>query len=226
MRSARDGGAGVDRYLERMEPRLGRYAPATPGDVLRLAETAPLAWMVSPDPFAATPLPLRARTDAAGGLIRLDGHLARRNPQLEILRRHPVAWVLFLGPNGYVSPSWMADRTQAPTWNYAALAVRARLRLIEDPAGVGASLQDLAGAHEAGRPRAWSPAEMGARFAALAQGVVAFEAEILDARPVFKLGQDERDDVYADILAGLQADGAAVLADWMRAANPGRRDRR
>ena len=205
-----------------MDPTPGRYAPADPGDIARLAAAAPLAWLVSPEPFLATPLPVVARTDREGRLIRIDGHLSRRNPQAEALRRAPVAWFLFMGPNGYVSPSWMADRAQAPTWNYASLQVQVRLRLIDDLPGIVESLEALVAIQEAGRPRAWSPEEMGPRLQMLAQGVVAFEAEVLAAQPVFKLGQDERDDVYGDILAGLAATGADDLAAWMRAANPGR----
>jgi len=205
-----------------MDPRLARYAPADPGDVARLAAAAPLAWLVSPEPFVATPLPVMARTDREGRVVRIDGHLSRCNPQAETLRRVPVAWFLFMGPNRYVSPSWMADRTQAPTWNYASLQVRARLRLIDDPAGILESLEALVAIQEAGQPGAWSPKEMGPRLQALARGVVAFEAEVLAAQPVFKLGQDERDDVYGDILAGLAATGAEELAAWMRSANPTR----
>lgn len=205
-----------------MDTYAARYSPANPSASAELLAQAPLSWMVSPEPFAATLLPLRARVDAEGRLIRLDGHLARRNPQVETLRRQPVAWFLALGPQGYVSPSWFTDRTQAPTWNYASLRVRARLSLIEDEVGVLASLRDLVGAQEAGRPNAWSMDEMGARLQRLAAGVVAFEAEILDEKPVFKLGQDERDDVYGEILAALEDSGQPMLADWMRRANPGR----
>ena len=178
--------------------------------------------MVSPEPFAATLMPVRPRVDAEGRLVRLDGHIARRNPHVETLRRQPEAWFLALGPQAYVSPSWFTDRTQAPTWNYASLRVQARLSPIEDEAGVLASLGDLVAAQEAGRPNAWSMDEMGARLRRLAVGVVAFEAEVLDENPVFKLGQDERDDVYGEILSGLAATGQASLAALMRQANPGR----
>jgi hypothetical protein len=63
---------------------------------------------------------------------------------------------------------------------------------------------------------------MGPRLAQLAQRVIAFRAEVLDGRERYKLGQDERDDVFADILTGLSAGGDAALVDWMRRFNPGR----
>ena len=50
---------------------------------------------------------------------------------------------------------------------------------------------------------------MGERYDRILRGIVPFRATVRAARPAFKLGQDERDDVYTDILAGLEADGEA-----------------
>ncbi|MHB8283460.1 MAG: FMN-binding negative transcriptional regulator [Caulobacteraceae bacterium] len=194
-----------------------KYAPRDWREVVRLIETYPLAWIVSQaGALSATPLPLRAHCDGEGAIVRLDGHFARSNLQVEALRASPDALILFMGPQGYVSPSWMQDRTQAPTWVYASAQFRTRLTLIEDAVGIGESLQDLVGAHEAGRPKAWSLTEMGARYDRLAQGVVAFQAEVLSVQVRFKLGQDEREDVYHDIVRGLGEDGRADLASWLR----------
>jgi len=204
------------------DPREATYAPADVGDIARLIAAAPMAWLVSAEPFAATPLPVLAVTGEDGAVRRLDGHFSRRNPHVAVLREQPLARFLFMGPNGYVSPSWMADRTQAPSWNYASVQVTARVRLIDDADGVRASLDALIGANETGRDNAWSAAEMGARLAGLSRGVVAFEADVEAVRPMFKLSQDDRDDVYADILRGLEGDGVDDLADWVRRSNPGR----
>ena len=109
----------------------------------------------------------------------------------------------------------MADRTQAPTWNYASVQVLANIAFIEDDAGLERVLRDLIGAMEAGRPNAWSMEDMGARYARLAQRIVAFEANIVGIRPKFKLGQDERRDVFADIMSGLEATETDQLRLWM-----------
>lgn len=188
-------------------------------DVADLIAANPLAWIVThgASGFRATPAPLLADLDADGALVTLTGHLARSNPQVADLEADGRALLLFMGPHGYVSPSWMADRTQAPTWNYAVLRIAARVRF--GAASVEEALERLSDAMEEGRPNAWSPAEMGERYGRLGRGVVAFRADVehLDGR--FKLGQDERDDVYADIMSGL---GQGDLADWMTRFNPGR----
>ena len=109
----------------------------------------------------------------------------------------------------------MADRTQAPTWNYVSVQLLTNIAFMDDEAGLERVLRDLIGAMEAGRPNAWNIADMGERYARLAQRIVAFEASILEVRPKFKLGQDERRDVFADIMAGLAATEADELRTWM-----------
>ncbi|HET9694417.1 MAG TPA: FMN-binding negative transcriptional regulator, partial [Steroidobacteraceae bacterium] len=102
-----------------MSAALGRFDPPAEADVTRLVLEHPFAWLVTAHDgaFAATPLPLRPVLDAQGAVTALLGHFARSNPHVELLRRVPRTLVLFLGPHGYVSSSWFADRTRTPTWN-------------------------------------------------------------------------------------------------------------
>ena len=207
-----------------MSASVDRFAPASEAQVIRLIEEHPLAWVVShgSDIFAATPLPLRAVVNAQGNIERLVGHFARSNPQVQALRHDPRALILFLGPHGYISPSWMHDRTWGPTWNYASAQFVVDIEFWSDPAKLDWQLQDLIGAMERGREKAWSSAEMGPRYQQLAQYIVGFDAHIRARRAKFKLGQDERDAIFADILAALRKSGAEELLEWMRELNPAR----
>ncbi|MBW8757519.1 MAG: FMN-binding negative transcriptional regulator [Burkholderiales bacterium] len=201
-----------------------RFAPRGPQDLADLARRQPLAWVCSRGPagLLATPLPLVPKLAPDGRVVAVEGHFARSNAHVDALRADGRATVLWLGVQGYVSPSWMADRTQAPTWNYASAQLQVDVRLVEDPDAIIAHLRELTGRQEADRPRAWTIDEMGARLASLARRVIAFRAEVVASREKYKLGQDERDDVYADILAGLDAQPDAALPAWMRRFNPGR----
>jgi predicted FMN-binding regulatory protein PaiB len=195
------------------------FAPRDNADIEALIAAAPLAWVVSvtDGPPLATPLPLLIADGWRGAAApRLIGHFARSNPQVERLRRHPHALLLFMGPNAYVSPSWMTDRTQAPTWNYACAQLQATIRFLDAPGDAEAAVTRLAAQMEQGRPAAWSPAEMAERLGLLARGVVAFEAEVSGTTAKFKLGQDERCDVFADIVAGLGQGDHADLVHWMQ----------
>ena len=205
-----------------------RFDARTPADNSRLVREYPLAWVVSADDAAhggglhATPLPLLARSDESGRILHIVGHFARHNPQVAALQRQPQALFLFLGPHGYVSPSWMADRSQAPTWNYASMRCHARVRFHTDEARLQADVRALVDHHEAGRPESWQVDDMGERYEQLSQGIIGFEADVTDVLGRFKLGQDERDDVYLDIMRGLAGEpgGSPDLLDWMRMFNP------
>lgn len=205
--------------------RDGRYAARSQDDILALLRAQPMAWLVSAggDDAAFTPLPVRPGLDDAGRLVSLHGHLALRNPHLARLRRDPRAQALLLGPHAYISPGWLDDRTQAPSWNYTAVAFELEVRIDTGAAAVGAELDALVAQMETGRPDPWATAEMGARYAGLAAGVAALHGRILETRATFKLGQDERPHDFAQILGGLQATGADALAGWMRDFDGSRR---
>ena len=199
--------------------RDARYAPRDARDVAHLVAAQPFGWLVSAggDDAAFTPLPLRPALDAHGNVVALLGHLARRNPHVARLRRDPVAQVLTIGPHAYVSPSWLDDRTQAPTWNYAAVAFDVRVTTHEADDDIAAELAALAATMEAGRDNAWSLVDMGERYARLAQGVTALRCDVVRTQATFKLGQDERPADYAQIVAGLVRNGDTTLAGWMQA---------
>jgi len=201
-----------------------RFAARSPQDLADLAHGHPLAWLCSAGPAGqiSTPLPLVPVFAADGSLAAVEGHFARHNAQVAVLRAQPRATVLWMGVQGYVSPSWMADRTQAPTWNYATAQLQVDVRFDDSPDAVLRHLRDLTERQEAGRPNAWRVDEMGPRLVQLAQRVIAFRAAVVECRQRYKLGQDERDDVFADILAGLSSAGHPALVDWMRRFNPTR----
>ncbi len=200
------------------------FAPKSDEQVLRLILEHPLAWVVSLDDggFRATPLPLRPRVASDGRIEALEGHMARSNPLHAALQHNTRALLLFSGPQGYISPSWVSNRAWAPTWNYAVVQFLVTIAFDEAPARLDAHLHDLAEAMEHGRPGAWHPSEMGARYETLKRMIVPFEAKVVEQRARFKLGQDERDTVFAEITEGLGHTGSDALLAWMRELNPGR----
>jgi transcriptional regulator len=207
-----------------MSGQADLFAPKDDGQVLRLVRSHPLAWVVSLDAgqFRATPLPLRPRTGTTGAIEALEGHMGRSNPLFAALRSDPRALLLFSGPQGYISPSWVSNRTWAPTWNYAVVQFIVTVAFDESPERLAAHLDDLVGAMEHGRPGAWQRSEMGARYETLKRMIVPFEAKVVEQRAKFKLGQDERDTVFAEISDALGKSGAAELLAWMKELNPGR----
>ena len=198
-----------------------RFSARSDEDVTRFISANPLAFVVTGNAGNAdtTLLPLRPEQVSGGRLATLTGHYPRANPPVAQLQAEPHATLLFLGPHGYVSPSWFADRTQAPTWNYAAANVSVRIEFLDTPEDLDRIVRDLVDAMEAGRERRWRVEEMHARYALLLPRIIPFRATVLDIRAKFKLGQDERDDTFPEILHGLAQGGNAALLALMRDFN-------
>ncbi len=190
----------------------------TPSDdqIDRLIAENPLATLVSSGVggLEATPLPLLARRQAPGRLTLL-GHFARSNPQVTSLETSPEALAVFQGPHGYVSPSWMTDRQQAPTWNFATVHLRVRVLFDTSPGAAAEAVNELTISMERGRPLTWAPRELGERYDKLIHGIVAFRAEVTEVQAKFKLGQNERLDVLSDILRAIPIDGETGLRALM-----------
>jgi len=148
------------------------------------------------------------------------GHLARANPQWTSWHPATPLLALFQGPHHYVSPSWYASTPNEPTWNYLAVQVRGRPRVLEDPHEVEAMLERLVGQFEAGRDPAWELRDQSADYRArMARGIVAFELLIDEITGAFKLSQSKSAADRAGAIAGLErcaGDDAAAIALLMR----------
>ena len=192
----------------------------TASDATDLIREYPLAWLLPPAGATASDaalLPLLAKTDEDGSIAALEGHMPKRHALHAALTASPCTTILFQGPQGYISPSWVHDRTWAPTWNFAQL--RFEVEIAFDPAGGDASIAALVEAMEDGRENRWRVEEMGTRYRGLEQRVIAFTGRVRAVAGRFKLGQDERPEILADIMAHVDEPG---LARWMRRFNPGR----
>ena len=193
-------------------------------DIEKLIRSHPFALVIcgAADSFQATPLPLLVEYATSGEWV-LIGHFARANPQVAQLQKDPRALIVFQGPHGYISPSWMRDRTQAPTWNLMMVQCHVEINFEPGLAHAIEAVDLLSAVMESGRPDAWSPDEMGERHSRLAQGVIAFRATVTEINAKFKLGQNERIDVLEDILKGLDHTGQRSLQAAMSHANRERR---
>lgn len=197
------------------------YKPGSTKDVDRMIAAHPFALVISSTDGApmATPVPLLLERGADGRMSLL-GHVPRTHPHTDLLRRQPRALAVFQGAHGYISPSWLSDRTQAPTWNYESVQLDIEVEFDDSDEATETALTRLVDHMERGRPNAWSVAEMGVRYAKLAPYVVAFRARVVDGYAKFKLGQNERPGDRVEILAGLERTEQPALVEAMRRVGP------
>jgi transcriptional regulator len=132
----------------------------------------------------------------------LHAHVARGNPQWQHVAADPEVLVMFQGPHGYVSPTWYAN-PGVPTWNYTAVHVYGRARVLDDIAATSRHVEKLAARFERGSPAPWVPV-YDPRMPA---GIVGIEIAIGEIQGKFKLSQNRSAEDRVRVTARLTASG-------------------
>ena len=161
---------------------------------------------------SATHLPLVL--DAAGAEARLIGHVARANPQWRTFDGTREALAVFSGPHAYVSPTWYATGPAVPTWNYGAVHVYGRPRVLEGADATRDAVARLVQQHDPGWPLGEQPEEF---IAGMLRGIVAFEMPIERVEGKLKLSQNRPAADRPGIVRALRAGGDVerAVADLM-----------
>lgn len=141
----------------------------------------------------------------------LRGHVARANPLWRTVATEAEVLVVFAGADAYISPSnYAAKRTDArvvPTWNYAVVHVRGRIRFFEDADRLRGLVSALTDRHEAARPAPWAVADAPASYVdELLRAIVGFDIEITEVTAKFKASQNRPEVDRAAVRADLAAE--------------------
>ena len=132
----------------------------------------------------------------------LHAHVARGNPQWQHVAASADVLVMFQGPHGYVSPTWYA-KPGVPTWNYTAVHVYGRARVLDDAGATGRHVEKLAARFERGSAAPWVP-DYDPRMLA---GIVGLEIAIGEIQGKFKVSQNRTAEDRARVAARLEARG-------------------
>jgi transcriptional regulator len=196
-----------------------QFAQAKPEHTLRIIQEHPLASLIGNDeqgfPYV-THLPIHAsETDDSGAPSLLLGHLAKANPQAQFLIDRPAALLTFLGPHAYMSPSVYPDIQRVPTWNYLAVHVRVKARLLPQEQAKDALLKMLIADHEPAYAQQWRSLVESYTHAML-QAIVAFEFDVEHIETKIKLNQhrpESHQAMHQQYLKG--SPNEQKLAAWM-----------
>ena len=161
---------------------------------------------------------LLERESASNG--RLISHMARANPQWKAAAGDALC--AFTGPHTYISPTWYDSENVVPTWNYLAVHVYGKLRIIEDTDQLVDIVRKTVDTNEQSMPVPWKMESQSNEFiTALAKQIIGFEIEITSMEGKWKLNQNqpaERRQKVIDALRELDNDSSQVMADLMDAA--------
>lgn len=154
---------------------------------------------------------------------RLRAHLARANPQWRMFSEAPETPVLivFQGVDTYVTPSWYETKRETgkvvPTWNYAMVQVRGRVRVIEDAAWLAGQVSELTATHETGRPAPWAVSDAPDSYIqSQLKGIVGLEIEITEISGKWKVSQNRPVADRISVAEGLEAEDEASADEMAR----------
>ena len=123
------------------------------------------------------------------------GHVARANPQWRGPASGVEALAMFVGPNGYVTPSWYPTKRETgkvvPTWNYVAIHAYGPVEFFEDADRLLGVVTRLTETHEAPRAAPWAVSDAPAEFVrAQLKGIVGFSLPISRLEGKWKMSQN------------------------------------
>lgn len=170
----------------------------------------------------ATPLPFLL-DEATGPQGTLFGHMARPNRHwrdLEAMDEDDEVLVVFQGPHSYISPTWYGPEAKAvPTWNYVAVHVYGRPRILREPGEILQALEKMVNQQEAGLEPPWSLDRLEADYVrSMTRGIVCFEISITRTEAKAKLSQNKAPEMQRHAVEMLSERDAAArsIAEMMR----------
>lgn len=165
----------------------------------------------------ATHIPLEIDVNAKGEKV-LYGHLSKENRQWKGFAENDRVLAIFSGPHAYISSSWY-DFENVPTWNYSAVHVYGKVRVIEGDELID-HLGRLVGKYEATQQNPVSVAGFSRKTMLQTRGIVGFEIVIDDIQAIRKLSQNRDEKNYRNIISELEKtgkpDAIAVASDMKK----------
>jgi transcriptional regulator len=164
-------------------------------------------------------LPLLLDRDAGpnGTLI---GHMAKGNSQWREIT-DSAALAVFHGPHAYISPGWFKEQNVVPTWNYVAVHVTGKVKLVEEPSELLDIIRRYVEVYEASMPEPWQLDSAEPEFIEkLLDAIVGFTIEIDSLEGKWKLNQnhsEERRQKVVDGLKTLPGEGSTKIAALIQA---------
>lgn len=151
--------------------------------------------------LCATHIPLELEINKEGEDI-LYGHISKENPQWKGFTDNDQVLAIFSGPHSYISSSWY-DHENVPTWNYIAVHVYGKIKIIEGE-GVIESLKKLVDKYEQNSKKPIRIEDLSQKTMLQSRGIVAFEIEITEIQATRKMSQNRDDTNYQNIITELE----------------------
>lgn len=185
------------------------FAEERPEALADLITRHPLGLLLTTEDgdIQASHLPLLLQPAAASAPALLRGHLALANPHGRTLDG-AAALVVFQGPEAYISPSnypsKQRDPRHVPTWNYAVVHARGRVRVLTEASALLSIVDQLSVQFERQRAEPWSLAQAPRAYVEnLLRGIIGIEITVTSLQGKWKMSQNRLAEDAAGVAAAL-----------------------
>jgi len=137
-------------------------------------------------------------------------HVAKSNPQWEEIEGKEIL-ATFQGPHDYISPSWY-ETPGVPTWNYQAVHVYGKAKLITEPCKLKIIVNELARIFESSSKSPWLPEYK----ESMLNAIVGIEVKITDVQCKYKLSQNRPEKDRNQVIEKLRKRGSIQLSEAMK----------
>lgn len=166
--------------------------------ILEFLQQNEFATLVTYDGEKPTASHLLMEVVEEGENLLVNGHMSKANPLWKTFEKDAEVLVIFQGPHTYISPSWY-NHVNVPTWNYQAVHVYGKPRIVTDHEEFQEILSRLVAKHEGGtsyRLESLSPDFVVDNM----KGIVGFQIDVTRIEANYKLSQNRDDEDYQNII--------------------------
>ena len=136
-----------------------------------------------------------------GENLLVSGHMSKANPLWKTFEKNPEVLIIFQGPHTYISPTWYTH-VNVPTWNYQAVHLYGKPRIVTDQEEFHAILSRLVSKNESGSPYRLESLPPDFVLNNM-KGIVGFQVEVTRIEANYKLSQNRDDQDYRNIVQRL-----------------------
>ena len=187
-----------------------------------LIRARPLATLVTltDNGLSANHIPCYLFDNGAQGVLR--AHVSRANPIWQDFKQDVAVLAVFTDVDAYISPSWYASKAEnhkvVPTWNYGAVHAHGMMRVHDDAVWIRAQMDALTAQQEGVFDAPWAVDDAPQDYInpMIAHALIEIEIVIERLEGKWKVSQDKPERNQASVIAGLEANGQAEMAQLVK----------
>ena len=187
-----------------------------------LIRARPLATLVTltDNGLSANHIPCYLFDNGAQGVLR--AHVSRANPIWQDFKQDVAVLAVFTDVDAYISPSWYASKAEnhkvVPTWNYGAVHAHGMMRVHDDAVWIRAQMDALTAQQEGVFDAPWAVDDAPQDYInpMIAHALIGIEIVIERLEGKWKVSQDKPERNQASVIAGLEANGQAEMAQLVK----------